>query len=355
MVTISVCMIVKNEEAVLARCLESVRDIADEIVVVDTGSTDGTREIAASFTEKVYDFAWNDDFAAARNFSFDQAEMDYCLWLDADDVLLPEDREKLRALLQTLDPKVDIVMMKYHTAFDEQGSPTFSYYRERLIRRDRAFRWEGEIHEVIAPAGKVLHADIAVTHRKEGPGDPDRNLRIFEGMLAKGRQLSPRHQFYYARELYYHARYPEAIAAFTSFLDGGRGWVENNIDACRLLGLCYGAAGDERGSLRALWRSFEYAPPRAEICCDIASHFFGRAQYETAVFWYELAASRPRDDTSGAFVLPDCYGFIPYLQLCVCHDRLGHREQARVYNELAAAIHPDAPAVLHNRDYFSGK
>ncbi|MBC8570333.1 tetratricopeptide repeat-containing glycosyltransferase family 2 protein [Zongyangia hominis] len=355
MISISVCMIVKNEEDVLGRCLESVRDIADEIVVVDTGSTDKTRQIAAAFTSKVYDFPWTDDFASARNFSFSKATRDYCLWLDADDVLLPEDREKLIALKETLDPEVDMVMMKYNTAFDEGGHPTFSYYRERLIRRDRAFPWVGEIHEVIVPAGKVLHCDIAVTHRKEGPGDPDRNLRIFEGMLRRGKVLEPRQQFYYARELYYHARYPEAIAVFTAFLDGGKGWVENNIDACRHLALCYDAVGDERNSLRALWRSLEYDSPRAEICCDIGAHLMGRAQYGAAVFWYELAATRTRDDASGAFVLPDCYDFIPYLQLCVCHDRLGHRQKAEAYNELAAAIHPDAPAVLHNRAYFAGK
>ena len=68
--TISLCMIVKNEERVLARCLDSVADLVDEIIIVDTGSTDATKEIAARYTEKIYDFVWQDHFAAARNFSF---------------------------------------------------------------------------------------------------------------------------------------------------------------------------------------------------------------------------------------------------------------------------------------------
>lgn len=88
MVSVSLCMIVKNEEDVLARCLESVEDLVDETVIVDTGSTDRTREIAARFTNRIFDFPWRDDFAAARNESFAHASMDYCLWLDADDVLL---------------------------------------------------------------------------------------------------------------------------------------------------------------------------------------------------------------------------------------------------------------------------
>ena len=92
MITVSLCMIVKNEEDVLARCLDSVSDLVDEIVVVDTGSTGRTREIAGRFTNRVYDFTWIDDFAAARNYAFSLAEKDYCMWLDADDVLLDADR-----------------------------------------------------------------------------------------------------------------------------------------------------------------------------------------------------------------------------------------------------------------------
>ena len=88
MATVSLCMIVRNEEKVLARCLDSVRGIADEICITDTGSTDKTREIAQKYGT-VQVFPWCDDFSAARNFSFAQARMDYTLWLDADDVLLP--------------------------------------------------------------------------------------------------------------------------------------------------------------------------------------------------------------------------------------------------------------------------
>ena len=116
-------MIVRDEEAVLARCLDSVRGAVDEIIIVDTGSTDRTRQIAARYTGRVYDFAWIDDFSAARNFAFSKAAMEFSMWLDADDVLLPEDRAAFLALKETLPDDVDAVMMRYHTAFDEQGRP----------------------------------------------------------------------------------------------------------------------------------------------------------------------------------------------------------------------------------------
>ena len=95
MITISLCMIVKNEEDTLARCLDTVQDIVDEINIVDTGSTDRTKEIAKKYTSRIFDYPWNDSFSDARNESFKHATKDYILYLDADDVLLEPDRKKL--------------------------------------------------------------------------------------------------------------------------------------------------------------------------------------------------------------------------------------------------------------------
>lgn len=352
MVSVSLCMIVKNEEDVLGRCLESAAGLVDEIIIVDTGSADSTREIAARFTEKIFDYPWRDDFAAARNESFSHASMDYCLWLDADDVLLEEDRAAFLALKETLDPGVCVVMAPYHTGFDESGRVTFSCFRERLIKNRAGMRWEGAVHEAVAPAGRILYADFAVTHRKTRPSDPDRNLRIYQAQLAAGKELDPRQQFYYGRELYYHRRYEEALAVFERFLAEGRGWVENSIDACCHCACCREALNQPGEALAALFRTFAYDRPRAEACCEIGRWFFRRERYGQAAYWYALALTCPRDDRRGGFVSPDCYGYLPCIQLCVCYSRLGDRKRAEEFNELAAACRPDSPAVLRNREWF---
>ena len=396
MVTVSLCMIVKNEEAVLARCLDSIRDAVDEIVIVDTGSSDATKEIAAHYTDKVYDFAWIDDFAAARNFSFSKAGMDFIMWLDADDVFTEQDRAAFLRLKASAWENADVVMMRYNTAFDEQGNPVFSYYRERLVRRSVPHSWKGRVHEAIVCSGRTVYAEeVAVTHRSIKSSYSDRNLRIYERQIREGETLTPRDRFYYGRELYYHRHYTRAIRVLSDFLNDGQGWVENKIEACKILAYCMlktdnlpvgltdktdnhsaelsGDTGSRSANESAerpdsnsqrnccerrldafavLTRSFFYDLPRAEICCEIGNLLMQEENYRTAAFWFELARTLPRNDKSGGFMSADSYGYLPCIQLCVCYYRLGDSKKAEEYNRLAGTYRPDSPAYLHNVNFF---
>ncbi|MEH7169862.1 glycosyltransferase family 2 protein, partial [Priestia megaterium] len=149
MVSISLCMIVKNEEDSIGRCLETVYQLVDEINIIDTGSNDRTKEIARKYTDRIYDFEWVYDFSKARNYAFEKATKDYILWLDADDVLLKEDQKKLMALKMNLDSSVDSVTMKYILATDEYGNVTSNLRRNRLVKRRNGFRWIGAVHEYL--------------------------------------------------------------------------------------------------------------------------------------------------------------------------------------------------------------
>lgn len=355
MITISLCMIVKDEQDVIARCLESVKEIVDEIIIVDTGSHDKTVEIAAQYTKNIYHFDWIDDFAAARNFSFSKATKQYLLWLDADDVIQQNDKELFLKLKQTLSDTIDIVMMPYHTAFDQNNNATHSYYRERLLKRENNFKWLGAVHEAIPPKGNILYSNVAISHKKLHPSDPNRNIRIFEKLIAEGHTLEPRQQFYYARELYYHKRYHEAIKLFEQFLKEQKGWIENNISACIDLANCYKQINQQQYALLSLYRSFLYDVPRGEVCCEIGNIFLARKQYKTAIFWFQTAASQKPDIATGGFFTTDCYDYIPYLQLCVCYDRLGDFKTAAMYNQKAKQCKPNDAAVLQNEIYFKSK
>ena len=150
MIKISLCMIVKNEAAILSRCLDSVCDLMDEIIIVDTGSTDDTKAVAAKYTDRIYDFAWNNDFSAARNFSFSLANMDYIYAPDADEILDEENRKRFLLLKEALLPEIEIVQMKYRTVSEfNTVLNAKTEYRPKLFKRVREFEWIDPIHETI--------------------------------------------------------------------------------------------------------------------------------------------------------------------------------------------------------------
>ncbi len=353
MVTISLCMIVKNEEALLGRCLSSVGDVADEIIIVDTGSSDHTKAAAAAFGSRIYDYTWQDDFSAARNFAFSKAKMDYCMWLDADDVMEQTQKELLKNWKKQADGSADAVMLKYVTGFDEQGRGTFSYYRERLLKRSSGFQWKGRVHEVISVSGRVEYLDIAVEHRSQKKVYGLRNLRIYQRMKSEGVKLEPRDAFYYARELYYHKQYQEAVKEFRAFLDMEGGFAENQAEACRIAAYCCYGLGKDQEALEFLLEGLRYRTPGGELCCDLGKHFMDRGMWEQAVFWFQAALHAPQKETSGGFIQKECYGYIPCVQLCVCYDRMGEGENALNYHRMAGSYKPYGKEYRKNEEYFS--
>ena len=351
MITISLCMIVKNEEEVIERCLKSVSDLVDEIIIMDTGSSDSTKSIVSRYTDHVYDFQWIDDFAAARNASFEKASMDYILWLDADDVLEAPDREKFAALKESLDPAVDTVSMNYHLAFDEYGNVTFSVRRNRLVKRSNAFPWIGAVHEYLEVRGSSFHSDVAVTH-KSLHHDSDRNLKIYERRLAQGETFSPRDLYYFANELLDHKKYKRAITFYKRFLASGKGWIEDVISSCGKMADCYHHLGDREKELESTLRSFRYGSPRAEFCCRMGYHFLNQNDIATSIFWYQLATQLKLPQQHLGFHNLSCSTWLPHLQLCLCYCRIGEYKLAYLHNEVARQYRPNDERILHNQKYL---
>lgn len=351
MITISLCMIVRNEEEALPGCLSSIEGIADEIVIVDTGSTDRTKEVARSFGAKVFDFEWINDFAAARNHSFRQATQEYILWLDADDRIAERDRCILLELKENLPPDTDSVTMPYNLAFDSDGNVTASLRRNRLVRRDRGFRWIGAVHEYLEVRGRVINSEAAVTHSKN-KAHTDRNLQIYRTMLQKGKPFTPRDMYYYANELRDHGIYEEAAAQYERFLATKQGWIEDNLQACLKLAECRKRMGDRAGEIQVLSRYMAYSPPRPELCCRMGDYWRELENYKAAIVWYELALKVPEPADSMGFRNQAYSTWLPHLQLCVCWDRLGEHQKAFEHNETALAFAPSHPSMLYNRTYF---
>ena len=345
--TLSVCLIVKDEQQVLERCLTCISSFADEIVIVDTGSTDDTVKIAKKFTDKVYFFKWCDDFSAARNCAFDRASSELVMWLDADDFITEENCVKIRNLKNSFKD-YDMAVLLYAASFDGD-EPTFIYNRERIFRRDKGYRFSGEVHEAIVPSGKIFYSDAVIYHKKEKQNQPLRNLLILQKKISAGKKLTEREKFYYGRELLFNNMHMEAIAVLEDFLKGD-GWYINKVEACLNLYQAYRASGEEDKAVSALLHSLIICPPNSQICCILGEHFFNRGKLNYSVYWYEAALKAKNEE--GSFINTDYCAFIPYMQLCVLYDRLGDRERACSCNEMAGKIKPNNEKYLYNVKYF---
>ena len=167
--TLSLCMIVRDEEEMLPRCLAAVADLADEIVVVDTGSTDRTVEIARGFGARVIEHAWTGSFADARNVSFEAATGDWLLYLDADEVLVADDGPQLRRLLGETWREAFFLSETNYTGELGEGSATV-HNALRLFRARPQYRFSGRLHEQILDTlprhlpERIRATDIRVEH-----------------------------------------------------------------------------------------------------------------------------------------------------------------------------------------------
>lgn len=340
MITVSVCMIVKNEETVLARCLECFEGIADEIIVVDTGSTDSTLRIARRFTDSVYSFSWHNDFAEARNFAFSKAKMDFIYSADADEIIAPQDQEKFRALKRNLPPDIELVQMQY--ANQLQCNTAYNFDRElrpKLYRRVRSFRWIEPIHETVDLQIRLLNSDIVVTHLPAQRHAP-RDFSLFQDALENG-PLDSRLHLFYAKELFIaggDADFFTAYPYFESTLhDSARSLDDVRVSQC-VVSRCARLRKNSTELFKTALKNVIGGAPSAEVCCELGAYFQAQNDFEEAATWYYTAAfgSRSEADIHRS-------GDIPLWQLAACYESLGLKPKAEKYRAQAAEWSPPKP------------
>lgn len=182
--TISLCIITKNNESTIKNCLESIKNLVDEIILVDTGSTDNTKEIAKEFNAKIYDFNWNDNFSEAKNFALEKATKDWILCLDADETISQKDFPKIIDLTNKNEFIGFVFIQRNYTneigSFEWISSKNDPYPESRissgysprkmirLFKNHPQIRFEGPVHDSVEKSilklGKYLETDIPIHH-----------------------------------------------------------------------------------------------------------------------------------------------------------------------------------------------
>lgn len=293
MTTFSLCMIVRNEEAVLSRCLDSLKDLMDEIIIVDTGSTDRTKEIAAKYTDLVYDYTWIDDFAAARNFAFEKAHCDYIYSADADEVLDAVNQKRLAMLKKAMLPEIEIVQMHYLTQEKDRTTQNFAdEYRPKLFKRLRTFTWIHPVHETVRLNPVVFDSDIEILHLPQSKHSK-RDFTIFTKFYEKEGTLPPELFHMYARELFICGTpedFSDARVIAQNIFESNAEKEDWDIlqEALCILSHCYYLQNDSATFFNFAFKAL-HDFPCSEICYDIGMHFEEIGDIKEACYWYETA------------------------------------------------------------------
>lgn len=339
MTTISVCMIVKNEEANLPGCLDSLKGVADEIIVVDTGSTDGTKKVAEKYTNLVFDYKWNDNFADARNFSISKARSEYVYVADADEVIDEENQARFAQLKKAILPEVEVVEMAYANQLARNTTANFDIeFRPKLFRRLRSFQFVDPIHETLRTDPVVYRSNVIIRHN-QGAGHGVRDLSLLGKLAAKGEKFSSRLEMMYARELMMVGELADFRAARPYFesvrADPTRPSEVLRRAAC-ILARC--AVLEKDGDMLLRYAAPELVgQPPAEICCALGDYYLATGDEQQAADWYGAALSGAQPELLAASV-----GSIPLYGLAECFQRGGDAERAEYYRMRAQEWDPNA-------------
>jgi len=333
---LSLTMIVRDEQSILGRVLGQAASFCDEMVIVDTGSQDHTPEVAREAGARVIDFVWADDFAAARNASLNACRGDWVLWLDADDIVTPDVQVAIRAAKrEILTDNLDAVTTPYRFSFAAAtGECTFSFPRERLVRRIPQLRWVGAVHEVLmVPGSRVLHReDLYIEHHPDPTKrtlKSSRNLRIIERAVQAG-DRSSRTLYYYACELRDAGRDADALEVYAAYLqDPGREWEQ--YTALINMSECSGRLGRSDEAVKNLYAAVRLDPSRSEAFLRLGWRYFERKEWAKALPFYSAAAAA--EAPTRGFVSPPDYTWRPWDYISVCLANLGRHEES-----IAAAI-----------------
>lgn len=338
--TVSLCMIMKNEEENLPRLMKSVEGCFDAIHIVDTGSTDNSVEVAKNLGATLHHFTWINDFSAARNYSFSKATTDYVCWLDLDDILQnPEGFKKFRDDAMGL---ADYWIATYHYSSDPSGKAVCSFARERVFKVDRGFKWKYFVHEGVMPQTQygAIKMDFSpvwsVKHMRTDADllkDRSRNLNIFQSRLN---EMDSRMKYYYGKELFEAQKPADSVHFFGEALKDEKLEMHDRLLAMQYLCYAYMQCNQFDKALEIATAGLIIAPNRAEYYTIIGDCFVKLGRLIDAIPSYSAAKSCQfqagiQQGFAGAiFHNEDAYTAYPRNQLARIYANLGDFKKAEI-------------------------
>ncbi len=368
--TITLAVIAKNEAHNLSPFFKSIKGCFDEIVFVDTGSTDNTLQFIKNINDqqklgahdwglpeiKVYHFDWVNDFSKARNFAFDQATKDYVAWMDLDDSM--SDPQAFIKWRDNVMHAAHYWLAKYNYAFDDKGNVVCEFVRERVIKRNHGFRWEYAVHEgLLQVEGKKYWAQKAntwwINHRRtedDRKQDHLRNVKILEALPLD--EIHPRMKFYYGKELFENGFHDKAGKPLHEAIKSGKLEHHDLILAIQYAGQSAFAAKAYPQALDLLFNGVKLLPNRAEYWVLIGDIYFVQGNFQNAIHCYKTAMSCTIETRGGMLVVQEsAYKDYPLIKLAELYLNMGNCELAFEYIEKIKPLNEQAHGQLIAKYY----
>lgn len=378
-IELSLAMIVRDEEELLARILGDAAQICDELVVVDTGSVDQTKEIALAFGAKVFEFSWCQDWAAARNASFEHCSNEWIIWLDADDRLSPAALLGFSQLKHFLAANTEIgaVRMRYHYTYSssDPNRCLFSSDNVRMVRRTPELHWVGTSPHAdlsVAPAPVIQRPEALwttsawVEHRTNGlrrARSSERNRDQLEAVIASG-ERTPMNLFFFADELRAQGRYEQAMQIYEEFLALCDEWRSSDLyardiavstkwvryEALIEMANCAEKMNQPDKKYALLLRALEIDGSRAGAFIELGQHHVALQEWPQAAAYF--AAATVLTPPTDGLVFWDFYTYLPWDHLSICHGEMGMIEEAYTETVEALRTSPDRKRLFANLEYL---
>jgi tetratricopeptide (TPR) repeat protein len=347
---LSVALIVKNEEELLGKCLESLRGVWDELVVVDTGSIDSSIDIAKGFGAKLRHFEWTDDFAQARNYAEECCTGDYIYWQDADEILL-EGKEAMRQIVD--EGLRDGLAPFLIFSRDKNGKPASTYHRQEMLHKNiPEWRWHGAAHNWLTGPCRLEEPRIVVEHLNRPSGDRPNHTDIFDALrsnLALPGNPAERSIFYLAREHFYKRHYHETISLVGMMLQSPVSWPIQRARGCIIAGDSWRALGCDDAAAQAYLKSIEICPTTAEPFFSLGRLRYEQRRWGEAIAWLQASTAF---EPGGFFCDLSIYEWRRWDLLAVCLYKLGRNKEARLYGAKALLAKPDDERLKKNMGYY---
>ena len=340
---ITLCAISKNEETSLPLMLDSIKNLVDEIVIADTGSTDKTLDIARTYTDKVYSIEWENSFAKARNRALQHCTGDWILILDCDETFNYGSIDKIKSMLQNIPDNIDLLLVPLVMCKDD-GTPYQQFPAERLIRGGKGIRFEGDMHNWVdvSQDRRGITSGISIIHNRAVKPESTRNDRAIQRVeMAESIFLKKiadnsndtRSLFYLGGTYYDAGRIDDAIKYLTQYTEVSD-FEEERYQAALLLSRAYIDKGDIKQARYTMSAHIEDNHKRSEGYMLLGEIALNEQDYERAIHWFKIASLCiiPLDPM---FIEMDAYSFLPHQALWQCYKAIGDTDQAVKHGQMA--------------------